>query len=425
MYSDKIENKFKDKKISVGDKIKVGKEEGILMPRTHGDPNTIVLKLESGYNIGVKVEKGTRIKKLKSKKKKKTKKGKIKHDPDKPTVLIIHTGGTIASKIDYRTGGVHPAYNPEDIIESVPEIQEIANIKTEKAFNILSEDMKPEYWTKLAKTIKKNKDRVDGIVITHGTDTMHYTSAALSFAVQNPNIPIVLTGAQRSSDRPSTDGALNLTSSVLYAAEGKPGVFVCFHETVDDTSAIIIPGCKARKMHSTRRDAFKSVNKNPHARIKNGKIEYIDELKNGDEESFETSFEGKVALVKTYPGYNGVSLKKYRDEGYKGIVIEGTGMGHVPESVLKEIEKCIDDGIIVAMATQCIYGRVNMKVYDRGRDTGRLGVMSSGDMHPETALVKLMWVLANENNTGKIRDLFYQNLSGELNEKLNLQDIDY
>jgi glutamyl-tRNA(Gln) amidotransferase subunit D len=427
-YSEKIERILKSKRISVGDRIQVGKEEGILMPRVHGDPDTVVLKLDNGYNVGIKAVSAAQIIKIEPLKKPlEPQKVKYEHEPGKPKLLIIHTGGTIASKVDYRTGAVHPAFTPEELLTSIPELKKIANIETKLAMQIFSENMTPENWIKIANEIKNHLGRVDGIIVTHGTDTLHYTSAAISFLVQNPSVPIVFVGAQRSSDRPSSDASLNLICAAHYAVQGKPGVFICMHENTSDESCVLILGTKARKLHTSRRDAFKPINSKPFARVlPNGVIEFLDEerlIVTRTEFKIYNKLEPRVALVKIHPGSSPSILAHYREKGYKGVVIEGTGLGHTPQTWFEEIEKCIKKKMVLVMTSQCLYGRTNMNVYDTGRDLVSLGVIGAEDMLPETALVKLMWALAAAKDFNQAKSLMQTNVIGEIAPRGYLQHL--
>jgi len=262
---------LKERGISVGDKIIVDSIEGILMPRTEFvESDVIVVKMNNGYNIGIKFREGTKIELIEKKREQAPKKSVLKEfDPNKPTISILACGGTIASKVEYRTGAVFPSFSPEELIEAFPEIGEIANIKARKLFDLFSEDMQPEHWKIIAQEVAKEVESgVDGVVLMHGTDTMHYTSAALSFMLQDLPIPVVLVGAQRSSDRGSSDNRINLVSAVLFAARGDIAeVVVCMHESSNDEYCVIHKGTKVRKMHTSRRDAFKSINITPLARI--------------------------------------------------------------------------------------------------------------------------------------------------------------
>ncbi|HIJ16066.1 MAG TPA: Glu-tRNA(Gln) amidotransferase subunit GatD, partial [Methanosphaera sp.] len=299
--------------IDVGDKIRVTKpeieHEGMLLEKPdYSNENTLIIKLSSGYNIGIDV-KDAKIEKLSE-----GKKPKIELDPidkqiseDKDNLSILSTGGTVASVIDYKTGAVHPAFTADDLLRATPELVDHANIKAKAIFNILSENMNPEYWKKTAEAIYDEiNDGADGVIIAHGTDTMHYTASALSFMIDSP-VPIVLTGAQRSSDRPSSDAFTNLMASVVAAKSDIAEVTICMHSSEDDPTCALHRATRARKMHTSRRDTFQSINMNPLATIENNQIHINDAevpyTKRGEKElSLNNTLADKVALVKMYPG---------------------------------------------------------------------------------------------------------------------------
>jgi len=390
---------------NIGDIIKVetkkGVFKGILLPST--EEEIITIKMDNGYNVGILKEniKNMEIIAKGEKPKYELPPLNIKKNEKLKTISILSTGGTVASKVDYKTGAVHPSFTADDLIRAVPELLDIANIKGRAIMNILSENMKPEYWKKIAEEIKKEiEEGADGVVIAHGTDTMGYTASALSFMVK-ADVPIILVGAQRSSDRPSSDAALNLISAVLAAREPIKGVYVVMHGESGDTFCYLHKGVKVRKCHSSRRDAFKSINDIPVAKIDpfTKEVIYLQEVEKSDNSrnvEINTNLEEKVALIKIYPGMDGEIIKYYVDNGYKGIVLEGTGLGHAPEYIFEDIKYAIDKGVVVVMTTQTINGRVNMNVYSNGRELQKLGVIGCEDMLPEVALVKLMYLLGKE-----------------------------
>lgn len=413
-----------------GDKVIVRTNEetftGILMPRPKlADDKHILVKLESGYNIGINVDK---IKKLelieKHTKAKKSKNRAEKHDPKKPTVSILSTGGTISSKIDYRTGGVYASYTASELLEAAPELREIANIKSRFLMNVMSEDMNPKLWLEIAKEVAKEIPKVDGLVITHGTDTMHYSTAALSFLLPNLSKPVVFTGSQRSSDRASSDSFLNLICSVIFATQNISGVYLVMHGSMSGNYCIAHRGTKVRKMHTSRRDAFKSINEKPVAKIYRDRVEFLTDYKEKTNQRLRPSlrFDEKVALVKVYPGMNPEIVDFYINNGYKGIVFEGTALGHVPTtiketSLIPKIEKAMEKGTVLAMATQCLYGRVHPSVYANLREVSSRGVIYCEDMLPEVAYVKLMWVLGQTKNPQEVKKLMLTNVAGEITER--------
>jgi glutamyl-tRNA(Gln) amidotransferase subunit D len=414
--------------ISIGDIIKITKNgvsyQGILLDRAEDpDDKHIVLKLDSGYNIGVDVE-GSLAELVKKGEKPNLELPPldIGKDIEKPDISIISTGGTVASVVDYKTGAVHPAFTADDLIRANPELLVHANINGEAILNILSENMKPEYWAKTARSVADEiNDGADGVVVAHGTDTMHYTSAALNFMLDTP-VPVIVTGAQRSSDRPSSDAFMNLISSVVAAKSNIAEVTLCMHAEEDDSYCLLHRGTKVRKMHTTRRDTFRSINTLPIAKIEKGKLKLIDKNSDYNRRSNENvhlhdDLEEKVALIKSYPGIEADTIDYHIDKGYKGIVLEGTGLGHCPENLLPSLERAKDSNIPVIMTSQCLYGLVNMNVYSTGRKIVSAGVISVFDMLPETAYVKLVWALGQTENIEEVKKIMQTNIAGEIVEK--------
>lgn len=408
--------------VDVGDRVRVeldeGKLEGVLMPRYElADDWHVVLKLDNGYNVGASVEKIRRVVRLKIASRPGFKRPRPMKGKGLPRVSIIGTGGTIASRIDYRTGGVYPVFTPEELYGFIPELSSYASIETDPLFNIFSENVRAEHWEKLSVRVEeKVRKRFKGVVITHGTDAMGYTAAALSFSLQGIPIPVVLVGAQRSSDRPSSDAATNLLGAVKFAGEADAsGVYVAMHAGMGDGLIAIHKGTKVRKNHTSRRDAFESVNVTPVAYIRDGKIVLLGEVreKRSGEFRVRPRFERKVSLIKFHPGFDPSIIDFLVNSGFKGIVLEGTGLGHVGKYVHESVKRAVDNGLLVSMTSQCIWGRVGMMVYETGRDLLTIGVIPLGDMLPETALVKMMWVLANSKGLEEAKALMLSNLAGE------------
>lgn len=414
--------------LSIGDYVKIEKNGtsyfGILLDRAEDpDEKHIVIKLDSGYNVGIDVndaraelvEKG-------DKPKIELPPLNINSDTEKPDVSIVSTGGTVASVIDYKTGAVHPAFTADDLIRANPELLEHANINGKAILNILSENMKPEYWVKTARSVADEiNNGADGVVVAHGTDTMHYTSAALSFMLKTP-VPIVVTGAQRSSDRPSSDAFMNLISSVVAAKSDIAEVSLCMHAEEDDSYCYLHRGTKVRKMHTTRRDTFRSINALPLAKIKKSKLKLIEtdvkyNKRSNDQIIVQDEIENKVAFIKSYPGIQADIIDYYLDKGYRGMVLEGTGLGHCPEELIPSLERAKDESVPVLMTSQCFYGLVNMNVYSTGRRILSAGVISALDMLPETAYVKLVWTLGQTDNVQEVAKIIQTNIVGELGEK--------
>ncbi len=426
-YKGRAQQLLKAASVNVGDRIKVedaGRTyEGVLMPRTElGDSNHLVLKLKSGYNLGARIGTGTKISLLEKGKPPKLEvpKLEIKPDPSKPNVTIIGTGGTIASRVDYRTGAVFPAFTPEEIYSAVPELAEIANIKVVEACNVFSEHMTPELWAKIGGVIAKEiNEGASGVVVAHGTDTMAYTATALSFTLKGLHRPVVLVGSQRSSDRPSSDAALNLISAVTVAGKSDIAeVCVVMHGSTEDDFCLIHRGTRVRKCHTSRRDTFMSINDIPIGMVKGRELKYFREgykrTKPKSKVTVDGKFESKVALLKVTPGMSSSVINGILKAGDKGIVLEGTGLGHVPESLFAGIKRAVAKRVPVVMTSQCLWGRVDMKVYSTGRDLLKLGVIPGEDMLPEVAWLKLMWALAQTKDPKEVSKLMKSNLAGEI-----------
>jgi glutamyl-tRNA(Gln) amidotransferase subunit D len=413
----------------IGDMIRITKNgetyEGLLIPRSeYGDKSHVVIKLKSGYNIGVLITPQTKLERIgKGAKPAFAVSPTPEQNPKLPKVAIISTGGTIASRVDYRTGAVRPALSASDLYSVVPELAKIARIDAQILFSLFSEDITPKHWTEIAKSVAKQISQgADGVVIAHGTDTMGYTAAALSFAMQNLPIPIILVGSQRSADRPSSDAATNLIGAVTAAAAGPIAeVLLAMHETTSDTSIAIHRGTKVRKCHTSGRDAFRSINASPIARIQDQKIVLLtDDYKKRSLENklvLKPKFEERVALVRFGPSMIPELIDWYVKKGFKGLVIEGTGLGHVGRYCFDAIRNAINCKVLIGMTSQCIWGSVNMNVYEAGRDLLALGVIPLEDMLPETALVKLMWVLGRTQNPKEAKKLLKTNIAGEFSPR--------
>ncbi len=433
VYSEKVQVLLKKANIELGDRISVErggiKYEGILMPRIElGDREAIRIKLDSGYNTAFSIE-GSKITKRAGKTKLEDfPKLEIKQKIGLTEVSLLATGGTIASRIDYTTGGVAMAMTPEEILFSVRELGDIVSLKSVRLlFNLASEDLWYKQWQQLAEEAAKELNKTEGLIITHGTDTMHFSSAALSFMLKTSK-PVVLTGAQRSSDRGSSDTPLNLVCSAIAAKSDIAEVMVCMHETSDDKTCLLNRGTKVRKMHTSRRDAFRPINAHPIARVSsNGKIEELSGYKKRSDGRAEadTRFEHKIALLKAYPGSDPSIIEWYLSKGYKGFVIEATGLGHVPTSTPEKerswipyIKMSTDKGAPVVFAPQALYGSLNLYVYKNQRLALQAGAIDGKDMLPEVAYVKLGCALGRERNVDNVKEFMLANIAGEISEKL-------
>ncbi|MHA2029921.1 MAG: Glu-tRNA(Gln) amidotransferase subunit GatD, partial [Candidatus Kariarchaeaceae archaeon] len=401
--------------------------------------DAILIKMDNGYNIGIKKTDNTEITKLDGSVE--LEKFQIRvpeQNTDLPEISLLATGGTIASRIDYRTGGVVMAMQPEEIFASLPELfNDVSFRNVESLYNLGSEDMNHKEWARIAESVVNEINSGSrGVVISHGTDTMGYTAAALSFMVGDLSRPVVITGAQRSSDRGSFDGAINLISAARIAARSDiASVMVCMHASSNDDYCQLSRGTKVRKMHTSRRDAFKTINEEPFAKIDtDGTITVINSNYTKRHEGTVTlysDFDDRIALLKMYPGITPDVLDWYIDKGTKGIIIEGTGLGHVPSfpedksrSWLPSLERASEENVFVGMTSQCLYGRVHPYVYRALRSTFQAGVTYLGDMLPETALIKTGWVLGRTAEIEEIKTDMLTNFAGELSELSKYAEYD-
>jgi glutamyl-tRNA(Gln) amidotransferase subunit D len=421
-----------------GDIVKVHAEketyEGILMARPDiFEKGHVIVKLSNGYNIGIdekKIKKIELVSKYQLQPVPSASKTPIKKNL--PTVSILSFGGTISSKIDYRTGGVFAAYSAEDFVAMMPELQNVANLRTEQVMKIMSEDMAPEHWQAMAESIaaELNKDEVAGVVVTQGTDTLHFSTAALSFFLRDLSKPVIFTASQRSIDRGSSDAFSNLFCAVNAAAKfDGAAVVTCLHGTSDDNHCILNRGAKVRKMHTSRRDAFRPINELPLAKVhESGKIEVLNEnynKRNDGKVKIDNKFEKKTALIYVYPGIDPDVFDVYLEKKYRGIVIAATALGHVPlndpeHSITKKLKKFSENGIPIVIATQAVYGRVHPYVYSNLRKLSiGLNCIFAEDMLPETAYVKLGWVLAHTTKFEEVKKMMLTNYAGEINKRID------
>ncbi|HYS71847.1 MAG TPA: Glu-tRNA(Gln) amidotransferase subunit GatD, partial [Thermoplasmata archaeon] len=343
----------------------------------------------------------------------------------KPTVAVLGTGGTIASYVDYRTGAVHPAVTAEELVFSVPELLDAANVRARVIYSVYSENLAPKNWQVLAaEAAKELQAGAQAVIIPHGTDTLHYSSAALSFMLRDLTGPVILVGSQRSSDRPSSDAVFNLLCAARLAGADLGEVVTCMHHETGDTACDVLRGTKVRKMHASRRDAFKPINARRLGSVHaDGDIAWEGAAtpRSKGPVRMETELDPDVELVYFHPG---MTPKRFEGltHGCHGIVIAGTGLGHVSDELLPPIRKAAADGVTVVMTTQCLNGRVGLRVYDKGRDLLAAGVVPGEDMLPEVALVKLMWVLGRTKDPDEVRELLGTSLAGEINPAITLDE---
>jgi len=402
-----------------------GSFTGLVLPRSEtADARHVVLKLGNGYNIGLAAdtirsmeEHGRREARYKIPEK------SFPVDPGKPGVKLFGTGGTIASRLDYRTGAVIPAFSPGELYGSVPELADICNLETEKLFAVFSENMGPEQYITLARRIGEEIARgTSGIVIGHGTDTMHHTAAILSFMVQNPPVPIVMVGSQRSSDRPSSDAAINLINAVRAAALGDIAeVMVCMFGPTSDQYDLLHRGTRVRKMHSSYRSTFRTIGDVPLAMVDERGLTHLgDDFKprrDDREVAVNTAFDDRATILYYYPGMRPDIVDAVVDAGYRGIVIAGTGLGHVNRPLYPALERAAKAGVHIYMTVQTLWGYVQMYVYETGREIMGLGVVPAANMLPEVAYMKLCWALGQSDDRAEVERIMLTPIAGEITDR--------
>jgi len=402
-----------------------GNFRGIILPRSEtADDNHVVLKLATGYNVGLRADKIISMKQVGYRAANyKIPEQEFPKDPVKPKVKLFGTGGTIASRLDYRTGAVIPAFSPGELYGSVPELADVCNLETEKLFGVFSENMGAEEYVTLAENCGKAiEDGYSGIVIGHGTDTMHHTAAVLSFMVQNSPVPIVMVGSQRSSDRPSSDAARNLIHSTYTAAHSDIAeVMVCMFGPTSDKYNLLHRGTRVRKMHSSYRSTFRTIGDIPIGKVQGTRIEtFTDDYKRRRPDTHvnvKAVFDDRVSIVYYYPGMKPDVVDSLVANGYKGIVIAGTGLGHVNKPLYKALGRATEQGVHVFMTVQTLYGFVQMYVYETGRELMQLGVVPCANMLPEVAYVKLGWVLGQTHDREEVKKLMLTPVGKEITER--------
>jgi len=412
--------------MNAGDRVRVSRAgttyEGVLLPST--TPEHLAVKLDGGYNVGVEREDAT-VEVLESgdfeAEADTTESSVVEFDPELPTIALVSTGGTIASTVDYRTGAVTARFDAEDVLRAVPDLAGRANYRGRVVANILSENMTPEIWQELAEAVHEEiENGADGVVVMHGTDTMQFSAAALSFMLDTP-VPVVFTGSQRSADRPSSDNVMNAVCAVEAAKSDCSEVLVCMHESESDDRCALHRATRVRKNHTSRRDAFETVGAKPLGTVDydavddDGGVSFRREhaARGATDPDIASDLDTDVELLKFTPG-NDVALYAEALEAAapSGLIIEGTGLGHVNTDWIPHIESLVESGTKVVMTSQCLEGRVCDRVYDTGRDLLDAGVVEAGDTLPGTAQVKLMWALANGKSESMNRSL-----AGELTQR--------
>ncbi len=413
---------------------------GTLLQSPELDKDVVMLKLRSGYNIGISKD---RVKEIalsshqrKEELKEKTPVAATGKSPGKlPKISILHTGGTIASKVDYKTGGVIANYSSEEMLNFFPELKGMAEVSSRQIMRLQSEMIRFPHYNIMAKEIEKEvKTGADGVIVTHGTDTMHYSSAALAFMLENLPVPVILVGAQRSSDRGSSDAGINVISAAYFIANSDfGGVGICMHENLSDNSCLILPALKSRKMHTSRRDAFRPINATAIARVNydDKNVSFIDRSYARKDKTKKLSVKLfnekiKVGIIKTHTNMFASQFLAFA--GFDGLVLEATALGHIPNEqidehtlenakIFKAVEKLIDAGIVVVDSSQSIYGRIQLDVYTPLREIKSIGVLGHlSNMTPETTFIKLAWLLSNYKKN-EVKEMIGKNLRGEITER--------
>lgn len=427
-YPDEVAAALEEIGAEEGDRVRVTTDEatyeGRVMPHhAFSDGDVLTVKLDSGYNVGVAVD-AAELELLESVETERPS-ARAVETGEGPPVKILGTGGTIASFVDYRTGAVYPALEADELVASVPELADVAAVDAEVVFSIFSEDMDADHWEELADRVADAFDEgARGVVVPHGTDTMGYTAAALSFQLRDLPGPVCLVGAQRSSDRPSTDADMNLLAAARVAAEADLGeVCVVMHEETGDTRAAIHRGTRVRKCHTSRRDAFRSINAPLLGVVGDGDVEMLSDHAPASDGPVERriGIVDDVRMVTYHPGMTEAAFRA-ATEGASGVVVQGTGLGHVGSHLVEAIEELTDDGVPVVMTSQCLWGRTNMRVYSNGRDLLDAGAIEAGDMLPETAYVKLAWLLGQGVEPAEVPERIGRSEVGETAERTPIED---
>ncbi len=445
--------------IEPGTKVKLKTRKGNFACRILESPSKeiILIKLNSGYNIGIKEEDILDLKVVKEKDDSSfrpsqfldavscsspvplpsAQKGKKNNEiaslsQEKPNIALVVTGGTISSRLDVKTGGVKWLTKTDELLKFYPEILEIANVaKIEVPFMKASENMDAKDWGKISEVVVKllNDSSISGVIVTHGTDFLHYTASALAFSLGKLNKPVVLTYSQRSSDRASSDANLNLICSARVAVSDIAEVVLVGHANSDDDFCYALPATKVRKMHTSRRDTFRPINSKPTAKVFSDKIEMIATYNVRDNKKkikIKNKFSDKVALVKFYPGQSPDILDFYLKKGYKGLVIEVSGLGHLisegKNSWIPKLKK-LTKKMNVCASAQTIYGRLHPLVYSAGRELEKTEIIFLKDMLSETGFVKLSWILGDKEMRKEVKGNMLKNFAQEFNECLGEEEF--
>jgi glutamyl-tRNA(Gln) amidotransferase subunit D len=429
-YRGDLRKRLEKEKIGVWSQVRVRKGnavyEGVILPRSeHTSEGYLVLKVETGYNLGIKITPDTKFEEIGYKEGHyKLPDVSVGFKEDLPNVTLLGTGGTVASRLDYRTGAVLPAFTPEELFSAVPELIDICNLTPKKIYSLLSENFQPEYWAKTAEAVMKEfESGADGVIIGHGTDTMSFTGSALSFMFQNLAAPIVIVGSQRSSDRPSSDGPLNIiNASTIAGYVDLAEVVICMHGGTNDSYNLIHRGTRVRKMHSSRRDAFRTLSDIPLGIIDaNQNVTFLkDDVKrrgNMEDMWVDTKIDPKVAMLYFYPGMHPDMLHSVIDNKYHGVVFIGTGLGHVNTAMYPALERAQEEEIPICIVVEPLYGFTNLRVYETGRDMLARGIFEGANMLPCAAYAKMIWTLGHTRDVKEVERIMTTNIAGEITDR--------
>ncbi|MEE2625065.1 MAG: Glu-tRNA(Gln) amidotransferase subunit GatD [Candidatus Thermoplasmatota archaeon] len=421
-----------------------GKVEHVGISLPSSGPKLVTLKLQNGYNVSFPesyVDTFELLEEIPVIEEPVV--PEVAQDESLPLVHLIHTGGTIASKVDYATGAVTARFDPHELLDAVPELRDIARIRAVKLGNMWSDDLRPRHWNRMLRATEEAfSEGAVGCVITHGTDTLHLSAAAMSYGWSGqggrPPGRIVLTGSQRSPDRGSSDASENLIGAVHWAAHGpqpsgyRDSAVVILHANSSDGRCAVLPGCACRKYHSSRRDAFKAINQEPVAHININRdgpsIDYSLEAQDARVEAIApTLFDESVRIAQfisdahLQPDMVQASI----DSGFEALLFHGTGLGHLPISDPEDdslentrlrimLEDHISQGGVVVVVAQTIHGPINMNVYSKGRDQQEMGVIGHGSLCPPgSALVKLHHLLSVGGGKEAVASGWKKDLVGE------------
>ncbi len=373
---------------------------------------TITIKLGSGYNITLNKSSFRIGKQYPAESPESNSKREIYSKCGENGICILTTGGTIGSSVDYKTGAVKPVKDISYLYNFVNNIDRF-KLYHENIENILSENVDAGKWITFARKARDAMKKGNSVIIFHGTDTMQYSASALSFMFEEQTKPVIFTGSQRSSDRPSSDAFMNIEGSIYFASMDTGEVGISMHTGTSDDSISLYRGTRTRKMHTSSRNAFTSIGESPVAKYSNGKVSKENYIKKPSENIvLKDKLDENVGLVYFYPG---MKEEDFYNLSYnkKAVIIMGTGLGHVSSGVLNVINKLSKETAFF-MTSQCIYGNVNMNVYSTGRDLIHAGVISLDNMLAETAMVKAMYILANYPDD--LNKLMKANMRGEIED---------